>query len=122
MSLTDLTETVVTALPSPDPLAEKRPPGPYSLEPLFHRHSPALSQDPHPQVVRLAKQLAATGVRSMLTTVEKLFSLKAWSVYSRYPEDVLAESVAALLEELDIPAGETFLHKGDLGSSLLHYY
>ncbi len=121
LSLTELVEPVLAALSAPDALvSETAAWALFKLEPaLFQQHSPTLSQDTHPQMVRLARQLTATptGVSRMLTTLEKIIQLKGMELFADTSEEVLAE-VAALLEELDIPAGQTFLHKGDLGSSL----
>jgi CRP-like cAMP-binding protein len=54
----------------------------------------------------------------MLSTIEKVLILKTVGVFGRTPDDVLAD-VAALLEEVDVAAGETIFHKGDPGDSLL---
>lgn len=53
----------------------------------------------------------------MLSTIEKVIILKTVSVFSRTPNDVLAD-VAALLEEVDAASDETIFNKGDLGDSL----
>lgn len=53
----------------------------------------------------------------MFSTIEKVLILKRVDVFQQTPDDVLAD-IAALLEELEVPAGETVFHKGDLGDSL----
>ena len=53
----------------------------------------------------------------MLSTIEKVLILKQVDVFQDTPDDVLAD-IAALLEELEVAAGETIFHKGDLGDSL----
>ena len=53
----------------------------------------------------------------MLSTIEKVLILKHVDVFQQTPDDVLAD-IAALLEELEVAAGETIFRKGDLGDSL----
>jgi CRP-like cAMP-binding protein len=60
---------------------------------------------------------AQKGDSAVLSTIEKVIILKTVSVFSRTPDDVLAE-VAALLEEVEAAEGETIFGKGDLGDSL----
>lgn len=60
---------------------------------------------------------ASQGDHRMLSTIEKVLILKQVDVFQQTPDDVLAD-IAALLEELEIPADETIFHKGDLGDSL----
>ena len=50
----------------------------------------------------------------MLLTIEKVLILKTVSIFADTPEEILAD-VAALLEEIDVTAGETILHKDDVG-------
>lgn len=56
------------------------------------------------------------GVGPMLL-IEKVITLKAVEMFSRTPEDVLAD-VAALAEEVRVPAGQPIFAKGDPGESL----
>lgn len=60
---------------------------------------------------------APKGESTVLSTIEKVIILKTVSVFSRTPNDILAD-VAALLEEVEAAPGETIFHKGDLGDSL----
>ena len=53
----------------------------------------------------------------MLSTVEKVILLKSMDFFADTSEDVLLD-VASILEEVDVPPGETFLQKGTLDSSL----
>jgi CRP-like cAMP-binding protein len=53
----------------------------------------------------------------MLSTVEKVLILKTVSMFSRTPDNVLAD-VAELLEEVDVSENETIFSKGDSGDSL----
>jgi CRP-like cAMP-binding protein len=55
--------------------------------------------------------------RSALGSGERVKTLKSVGLFAHTPDDVLVD-VAALLEELDFPAGETILTRGDPGSSL----
>jgi CRP/FNR family transcriptional regulator, cyclic AMP receptor protein len=57
------------------------------------------------------------GDHHMLSTIEKVLILKQVDVFRQTPDDVLAD-VAALLEEIEVAAGETIFHKGDLGDSM----
>jgi CRP-like cAMP-binding protein len=60
---------------------------------------------------------ALGGDYRMLSTIEKVLILKQVDVFQQTPDDVLAD-IAALLEEIEVAAGETIFHKGDLGDSL----
>ncbi len=53
----------------------------------------------------------------MATTLETLLILKAVSVFSETPDDVLA-TIVPLLEELHLKQGDIVFHKGDLGDSM----
>lgn len=53
----------------------------------------------------------------MLTTIEKVIILKKVDIFSKTPDDVLAD-VANLLEEVEISEGETIFKQGDLGDSM----
>jgi HEAT repeat protein len=54
--------------------------------------------------------------RAMLT-VEKVVTLKSVPMFARANEEELAD-IAAILEELELRAGETVFRKGDMGDSL----
>lgn len=53
----------------------------------------------------------------MLSTIEKVIILKTISIFAGTPDDVLIE-VASILEEVQLPAGQTLFHKGDMGNSM----
>ena len=53
----------------------------------------------------------------MLSLIEKVIFLRAVSLFSETPEEVLAE-LAGVLEELELPAGQRIIDKGEPGSSL----
>ena len=53
----------------------------------------------------------------MRLTIEKVLILKSCSMFSKIPEDSLAE-LAAITEEVVTEAGETIFSKGDLGKSM----
>ena len=50
----------------------------------------------------------------MLLTIEKVLILKTVSIFADTPEEILTD-VAAILEEVDVKAGDTILHKDDVG-------
>ena len=50
----------------------------------------------------------------MLLTIEKVLILRTVSIFAETPEEILAE-VADILAEVDVQAGETILHKDDMG-------
>jgi HEAT repeat protein len=63
------------------------------------------------------KPAVSGGDQCMLSTIEKVLILKHVDVFQQTPDDVLAD-IAALLEEIEVAAGETIFHKGDHGDSL----
>ena len=87
------------------------------LEPAVYRKSLAMFQhDACPAVARVMRRIAAEsqGEPAMLLTIEKVLILKTVSIFADTPEEILAD-VAAILEEVDVQAGETILHKDDVG-------
>jgi len=87
------------------------------LEPATYRQSLEMFQhDACPAVARVIRHMAAEsqGEPPMLLTIEKVLILKTVSIFVETPEEILAE-VAAILEEVDVKAGETILHKDDVG-------
>ena len=61
--------------------------------------------------------LEGAGRRNGMLDIEKVIVLKAVPMFARASEDVLAD-IAALVEEVRAPAGETIFEKGDAGDSL----
>ena len=53
----------------------------------------------------------------MLLTIEKVLILKSAEVFASMPDHILA-FVASIVEETDIPKGETFIKKGDIGNCM----
>ena len=53
----------------------------------------------------------------MLSTIEKVLTLKSVSIFAGTPDETLVEA-AAILEEVDIPEGHTIFEKGEMGSCL----
>lgn len=53
----------------------------------------------------------------MLTTIEKVITLKTVSIFSQTADEVLAE-MASILKEQTAQAGETIVRKGEFGDSL----
>jgi hypothetical protein len=64
----------------------------------------------------LAPRLAG-GNRPMLTTIERVIALKGVELLADTPDEVLADLVG-LLKEIEVPAGDRALTKGDPGSSM----
>ena len=60
---------------------------------------------------------AHPGVNTMLSTLERVIILKTVSIFAETSDEVLAE-VAAISEEVELPAGRTIFEKGELGDSL----
>jgi CRP-like cAMP-binding protein len=57
------------------------------------------------------------GRKTMLSIIEKVLILKTVNMFSRTPDDVLAD-VAELLEELAVPEHTTIFNKGEMGDSM----
>lgn len=53
----------------------------------------------------------------MLTTIEKVITLKTVSIFSQTADEVLAE-IASILKDQTAQAGETIVRKGDPGNSM----
>jgi CRP-like cAMP-binding protein len=61
--------------------------------------------------------MSLTGVFTMLTTIEKVITLKTVSIFSQTADEVLAE-IASILKDRTAQAGETIVRKGEMGNSL----
>jgi HEAT repeat protein len=72
--------------------------------------------DACPAVARVIQRVAAAsqGEPAMLLTIEKVLILKTVSIFAETPEEILAD-VAAILEEVNVQAGVTILHKDEVG-------
>ncbi|MGQ4807653.1 hypothetical protein NKDENANG_01008 [Candidatus Entotheonellaceae bacterium PAL068K] len=57
------------------------------------------------------------GQPPMFLTIEKVMILKSVPIFSETPDEVLAE-VAAILDDIEYPAGETIFEKGEMGSCM----
>ncbi len=126
LSATELSDTVITALSAPDPLVRETAAWTlFKLDPAgYHRHISELRHDPSPQVARVVGQVpipaaetARKGGEAMLSTIEKVITLKTASIFAGTPDEILAE-VASLLEEVELKEGETIFEKGDAGDSM----
>ena len=122
LSASDLSGEVTLALSSADPL--HRETAVWTLFKLvpeqLQRYAETLGRDPNPQVKKAIERLIANewkGNRLMLSLIEKVIFLKAVSLFSETPEEVLAE-LAAVLEELELPPEQTIIDQGEPGSSL----
>jgi hypothetical protein len=67
-------------------------------------------------LARLRQPDAVKGDRSMLL-IEKVMILKGVQMFAETSEEILAE-VAAILEEVEVRAGQAVISKGDLGDSM----
>jgi ATP:ADP antiporter, AAA family len=57
------------------------------------------------------------GRKTMLSIIEKVLILKTVNMFSRTPDDVLAD-VADLLDEMAVPENTTIFNKGEMGDSM----
>src|SRR5689334_16774018 len=57
----------------------------------------------------------------MLTTIEKVLTLKSVDIFSETPESALL-AIAGILEEVRLSANATLFNKGDIGSSMYIVY
>ena len=103
LALPTLAPQVREALDAPQPLLRET--AAWVLPRLDGAHSPA------------APQPTPTGRPAMLTTIEKVIALKKISLFETTPDETLVD-IAALLEEVTLPGGETIFEKGDLGDCL----
>ena len=54
---------------------------------------------------------------TVLTTIERVLALKAADIFAGIPDNVLAH-IASIGEDVDVPAKETFIRKGEIGNSM----
>jgi hypothetical protein len=87
------------------------------LAPVGYGEARAMFQhEVSPTVTRVIRRINTEpqGEPTMLLTIEKVLILKTVSIFADTPEEILAD-VAALLEEVNVAAGETILHKDEVG-------
>lgn len=65
----------------------------------------------------LPSGIVRDGKVAMLLVVEKVIILKSVEIFSQTPEEILVD-VAHVLKEVQVSAGETIFHQGDIGSSM----
>jgi hypothetical protein len=75
-----------------------------------------LRDDPDPAVARVARRIGAAG-RPGLITVQKVAALKVAGIFAATPDEVLVQ-VAGPLVEVDLPAGEDVICKGEPGDAM----
>ena len=80
---------------------------------IYHHHAADLAADSNPQVAKLVIHLANKKEKTMLLTIEKVAILKSADIFAQAPDHVLA-SVAAIVEEIDVDAGTTFISQDAL--------
>lgn len=68
----------------------------------------------HPTIENLPEQ---QDVEKMLSTIEKVLVLKTVNLFENIPDHVLA-TIAEIVAELEYPAGQTIIHKGEVGDSM----
>jgi hypothetical protein len=114
----DFVDVVVSALAAPDMLVRETALWTLAhLDPVMcRRFAKELLHDSGPQVARMLRQLDAQeeGHATMLSTIEKVIILKTVTLFAEVPDEVLAD-VAAILDEVEVKAGETIFEKGDIG-------
>ena len=93
----DLRAEVAAALPSPHPLVAASADGARSSD----ENAPG----------------DTSGVKPMLTTIEKVILLKSVEFFTGTPDSVLAQ-VAELIEEVSVAAGDVIIARGDAGDSM----
>ena len=54
---------------------------------------------------------------AVLSTIERVVTLKSADIFSSIPDSILAH-IASIAEDLEISAGQTFIHQGDLGTCM----
>jgi HEAT repeat protein len=86
--------------------------------PLPAEHLQAALEGGDPMVREAAAWVSeGAGGRNGMLSIEKAIVLKAVPMFARTSDDVLAD-IAALVEEVQVEAGETIFEKGDAGDSL----
>lgn len=127
LALTEAAPAVVQALSAPSSLVRET--AMWTLVRLdaaqYWPQLEALSQDSSPQVRRalaylhtIKPALLKNGANiTMLSTLEKVFVLKAVDIFVETPEDALAE-IASIVEEVEVQAGAPVFEKGDTGTSM----
>lgn len=119
-----LEQVIKTGLVDPDPLVRETAVWALSRRPsaAYSERLEVLRNETNAGVARLARQMASEdrpqqGDLKMLLTIEKVLVLKSVNIFSSTAEDTLVD-VAAVLEEVEVTAGEAIFKKGDLGDSL----
>lgn len=64
-----------------------------------------------------ATERPVSGGRSPMHTIERVITLKATPMFAETEEDLLAD-IAAVLEEVELPAGKVIFRKGEVGDSM----
>lgn len=61
--------------------------------------------------------ITTTGEKAMLLTIEKVIILRTVDLFADTPDEILGE-IAALLKEIEVPAGATIFAQGEQGDSM----
>lgn len=110
---------VVAGLKAPDPLVRET--AGWALRRLLPTEEVIAHLTPiarrHPDLDGLLLHLRKGDARMPLSTLEKVFFLKSVPLFSHIPGDEIVELVP-IIRELDVPAGDLFIRKGDEGDCL----
>lgn len=121
LSRGEMVDLVVSALS--DPASAIRETAAWALAALspeeYQARLGALREDPSASVQTIVEAIETkgTGDVKMLLTIEKVLVLKAVSIFSEIPDDVLAK-VANVLKEATFEAGESIFKEGDVGDRM----
>jgi len=117
-----LRQAVIEALSAPEPLVRET--ALWTIAKLdsddYERYISHLRDDSDPSVLKTVKYLTQStkqGDIVMLSMVEKIMALKSSTFFAKTKEHVLAD-VAAMLEEVEVKAGDILFEKGQLGDCM----
>lgn len=115
----DILQAVINMLSAPEPLLRESAAWSIAkLDPVNAAHYlEPLRHDAHPSVAKTVNYLtqpATQGNATMLSMVEKVIALKSSTFFAKTKEPILAD-VAAMLEEVELNAGDILFEKGELG-------
>jgi CRP/FNR family cyclic AMP-dependent transcriptional regulator len=78
-----------------------------------------IQNDLSPQVIRTVSKIETwrEGDRRMLLTIEKVMTLKSVAIFSKVPDEVLA-NLASVMEEVEFQKGDEIYSKGGEGQTM----
>jgi AAA family ATP:ADP antiporter len=120
-SAVECVETIQANLYDPNPLVRETVAWALSrLDPETYRQNvETLQNDLSPQVVRTVSKIETwrEGDRQMLLTIEKVMTLKSVSIFSKVPDEVLA-NLASVMEEVEFQKGDEIYSNGGSGQTM----